>query len=440
MQSHRNRCPVLWSVVALLIGLSFPVEARSDAVAVGSETGTIQGQVVPAGAGGVVPAGPGQVVSAGPGRGHWRTYGVPDGLGGAIVRAIFQDSDGYLWLSTGGGGVSRFDGETFVAFTGQDVDLLEAKTVVAIYQDRDGHMWFGGSGGGAVRYDGQTFTTFTTEDGLVHDRINAIVQDLEGNLWFGTLGGVSRYDGQTWTSFTTEDGLADNLLYAIIQDREGYLWFATAGGASRYDGQTWTTFTTEEILSRMLTQIGVEVTVAVNGREAIERIKSEVPDITFLDIRMPEMDGSQVAQWIWQELGRDQVKVVAVSASALDHERQQFLEAGFDRFIPKPVRAEQVYACLTDLLQVKYDYAATSGTDNAEAPALDWNQIRLPDRLLARLAEAAELHSVTELGRHLREMEALGADEQRHAAHLRDLSERYDMDGIRNILKDIRIV
>ncbi len=64
----------------------------------------------------------------------------------------------------------------------------------------------------------------------------------------------------------------------------------------------------------------------------------------------------------------------------------------------------------------------------------------MPDSLLVRLDEAAELHSVTELERHLSEMEGLGADELYHAAHLRDLSEQYDMEGIRNILKDIRIV
>ena len=98
MQSHRNRCLVLWTVFALLFGLSFPVEAHNDAVAIEAETGPIQGQVVP--------AGPGQVVSAGRGRGHWRTYGVPDGLRSATIWTIFQDRDGYLWLSTEGGGIT----------------------------------------------------------------------------------------------------------------------------------------------------------------------------------------------------------------------------------------------------------------------------------------------------------------------------------------------
>ena len=226
----------LSTVFALLFGLSLPVEAHNNAVTLGAEPGTIQGQVVT--------AGPGQVVSAGRGRGHWRTYGVPDGLGGATVWAIFQDRDGYVWLSTDGGGVSRFDGETFISLTDPD-DVLARNTVFAIYQDREGHLWFGGDGG-AIRYDGEAFATFTTEDGLVDNRVRAIVQDREGYLWFGTEGGASRYDGETFVSFTTEDGLVDNRVWSLLQDREGYLWFGTEGGASRYDGEAFVSFTTED--------------------------------------------------------------------------------------------------------------------------------------------------------------------------------------------------
>jgi hypothetical protein len=46
-------------------------------------------------------------------------------------------------------------------------------------------------------------------------------------MWFGTEGGVSRYDGTNWKSFTREDGLVDDLVRAILEDREGNLWFGT---------------------------------------------------------------------------------------------------------------------------------------------------------------------------------------------------------------------
>ena len=120
-------------------------------------------------------------------------------------------------------------------------------TIRSILQDQEGNLWFG-SFDGASRYDGETWTSFTTKDGLTHKYVWSMLEDREGLLWFGTLGGgVSRYDGQTWTTFTTEDGLSDNDVWSMLQDRDGVLWFGTlGGGVSRYDGQTWTTFTTEE--------------------------------------------------------------------------------------------------------------------------------------------------------------------------------------------------
>ena len=181
----------------------------------------------------VVKAGAGRVVVAGSGQGHWRTYGVPEGLADNIVKSIFQDREGLLWFGTNGGGVSRYEGQTFTTFTTQDG--LAANGVTSIIQDREGALWFG-TWDGVSRYEGKIFTSFTTQDGLVHNSVTSMVQDREGVLWFGTLGGgVSRYDGKTFTTFTTQDGLAHNSVTAMVQDQEGALWFVTqAGGVTRY--------------------------------------------------------------------------------------------------------------------------------------------------------------------------------------------------------------
>ena len=86
---------------------------------------------------------------------------------------------------------------------------------------------------------------FVTKDGPARNGVEAILQDGDGNLWFGTYGGgVSRYDGASWQTFTIEDGLADTYVMCILQDRDGNLWFGTdGGGVSRYDGTSWQTFT-----------------------------------------------------------------------------------------------------------------------------------------------------------------------------------------------------
>ena len=105
--------------------------------------------------------------------------------------------------------------------------------------------------GGVTRYDGKTFTAYTPEDGFADYEVEATLQDDQGRLWFCTAtGGVSRYDpgstgnttGHGWTNFTTEDGLASNRLTSVIQDREGNIWFGTDGGSTRFDEHTWTTF------------------------------------------------------------------------------------------------------------------------------------------------------------------------------------------------------
>ena len=128
-------------------------------------------------------------------------------------------------------------------------DGLPHCTVRDIVQDKEGNLWFG-TRGGVSRYDGKTVTTFTTADGLVNNFIYAMVQDKEGNLWFGTEDGIGRYDGETFTTFTTADGLVNNFIHSMVQDKEGNLWFGTnGGGASRYDGSRFTNFTAADGLA-----------------------------------------------------------------------------------------------------------------------------------------------------------------------------------------------
>ena len=131
------------------------------------------------------------------------------------------------------------------------LDGLPSLSVFDILQDREGNLWFGTWAGGVSRYDGEQFVTFTTEDGLANNEVWSILEDQEGNLWFATWGGgVSRYDGEQFVTFAIEDGLANNEVWSILEDREGNLWFGTeGGGVSRYDGEKFTTFTTEDGLA-----------------------------------------------------------------------------------------------------------------------------------------------------------------------------------------------
>jgi signal transduction histidine kinase/ligand-binding sensor domain-containing protein/CheY-like chemotaxis protein len=191
-----------------------------------------------------------------------------------------------------------------------------------------------------------------------------------------------------------------------------------------------------DVLAHLLTGIGVEVDLAEDGRQAVEKVRERLPDIVFMDIHMPGVDGPQAAQQVWEAVGRDVLKVVAVSASTLEHEAREYLELGFDAFLPKPFRAEQVYACLERLLGVKFEYGEASGAV-PQAVSPDIAGLTLPEGLHARLREAAELYSVTELETYFNEVEQLGEEHRRLAGHLRELRRKHDIESILQILQEV---
>jgi len=85
-------------------------------------------------------------------KGFWRNYTIADGLPNGRVWAIHQDSEGFIWFGTWGGGVLRFDGNQFVNFTTKDG--LAGNSIRPIYSDNvDGYIWIGTSNG-LSRYDG----------------------------------------------------------------------------------------------------------------------------------------------------------------------------------------------------------------------------------------------------------------------------------------------
>ena len=191
-----------------------------------------------------------------------------------------------------------------------------------------------------------------------------------------------------------------------------------------------------EVLAQTLLAVGVDATLAATAKEALAQAQRTAPALVFTDIRMPGMDGFELVQQLRAENAA--VKMVAVSASVLAHERQRYVDAGFDHFIGKPFRREQIYACLAELLGVEYDYAPEQPSAASEEPLQEWGCVVLPEALLSRLREAAELYSVTEVEECLDELEATDAAGRQLATHLRLLNQQYNMDAILDILKEVR--
>jgi PAS domain S-box-containing protein len=177
------------------------------------------------------------------------------------------------------------------------------------------------------------------------------------------------------------------------------------------------------VLAGMLTDIGCEVLLAESAARAIELTAQAKPDIIFMDIWMPEMNGIDAARQILRQFPK--ARIVAHSASAFDHEQHRYLDAGFDDFFAKPYRYERVCECLSSLLEIPLEPEGRPAEEAIDPAAA----IVLPEALAARLRVAAEIHNVTELRACIEEVVSL-ENGRAMAARLRAWAAGYEMEKI----------
>jgi ligand-binding sensor domain-containing protein len=78
---------------------------------------------------------------------------------------------------------------------------------------------------------------FTTSDGLAHDRINRIVRDSRGLLWFCTAEGLSRFDGYQFKNYTRDEGMPHRSINDFLELPDGRYWVATGDGLVLFNPQ-----------------------------------------------------------------------------------------------------------------------------------------------------------------------------------------------------------
>ncbi len=171
-----------------------------------------------------------------------RHYDVSDGLAHSHVSAMYQDAKGYLWLATWEG-LSRFDGYGFVNY-GQR-DGLRDPIINGIAEDRRGCLWVATNGGGVARLIDdpqastsvpakaapsvrQKFVSFQVGDSEASNRVNALLFDLQNNLWCATDLGIYRAKPEQNDNIRFESIVPHRDLemeMAAFADRHGRLWF-----------------------------------------------------------------------------------------------------------------------------------------------------------------------------------------------------------------------
>jgi len=103
----------------------------------------------------------------------------------------------------------------------------------------------------------------------------------------------------------------------------------------------------QKLALRLLLQMGYAADLANNGVQALERIERAHYDLVLMDVQMPEMDGLEASRRItgrWPADGRP--RIVAMTANAMQGDREQCFAAGMDDYVTKPIRVEQLIASL----------------------------------------------------------------------------------------------
>jgi PAS domain S-box-containing protein len=112
-----------------------------------------------------------------------------------------------------------------------------------------------------------------------------------------------------------------------------------------------------QLLAQLLAPVGFEIRLATNGAEAVQEFQDWQPHLILMDFRMPVMDGHEAIRRIRAMVGGKDTKIIAVTASAMDDNRQELLEIGADDFLGKPFREAELFQKIHDHLGVEYVYA-----------------------------------------------------------------------------------
>jgi signal transduction histidine kinase/CheY-like chemotaxis protein/HPt (histidine-containing phosphotransfer) domain-containing protein len=118
-----------------------------------------------------------------------------------------------------------------------------------------------------------------------------------------------------------------------------------------------------DVMKGLLMPYGLQVDTVLSGREAIERIRAEEIryDLVFMDHMMPGMDGIEAVRIIRNEIGSpyaQQVTIIALTANAVEGNREMFLSSGFNDFISKPIDIKQLDMVLNQQIRDKQNTAA----------------------------------------------------------------------------------
>lgn len=151
-----------------------------------------------------------------------------NGLANNHVRVTVKDNWNNMWIGTGGGGVSKYSGQTFEKWSKNNG--LRGNYIYSILEDKNGSSWIGTSGGGVTVID-SSIHYLNGSNGFSNKKVKALFQAKDSAVWLGTDGdGLAVVLSDTLLKFNSLNGLKSNWVKSFAEDSKGHVWVASSGG------------------------------------------------------------------------------------------------------------------------------------------------------------------------------------------------------------------
>ena len=193
-------------------------------------------------------------------------------------------------------------------------------------------------------------------------------------------------------------------------------------------------FNSRSLLVRLLDRAGFSVQAASDGAQAVDIFPSWRPHFIWMDMHMPGTDGQQAARLIRALEGGKDVKIAALTASVFAHQRNELVGNGFDDFVRKPYRPDEIFDCLARHLNVRYNCRKTATEGEVISPLRPENLASLPQALRADLHAALISLDGDRIAAVIGDIAAWDAPLGATLAHLAD---SYAYSGILGVLKAV---
>ncbi|MCQ2982829.1 MAG: hypothetical protein MJ178_08755 [Treponemataceae bacterium] len=197
-----------------------------------------------------------------------RIWTASDGLAGNTITDLIQDRNGYIYLGTYEGLV-RFDGQDFTVLNRHTHGGINCVSARAVFEDSQGYLWVGSNDEGLFRIDGLNTVSYTVADGLPSNSIRDICEDKNGNIWIGTAAGVVYLTKSG--DFVHPLGLAEydddqGMTVKLYCDTAGRIWLSTSrsGGLYCYTSGRFTRFRLlDQYVHDTVSTISQDITAAI---------------------------------------------------------------------------------------------------------------------------------------------------------------------------------